>query len=168
MNKFIWDPWVRFTHWSVAVLFIINYFLTEAGSTIHQWVGYSAAVIVLTRLIWGVFVHSPARLTRFLPSVSKAIEHVKDVVREGKDEHVGHNPAGAVMIWLLWLGLLTLGITGLLMEKWDGVPHWLEDFHEVIANLTFFAALIHVSAVFVMKKLTGRSYLQAMKPFQKN
>lgn len=167
MENFVWDKWVRFTHWSVAILFIVNYAITSAGSEIHQWVGYSIGVLVLSRLIWGLVVDSPARLTRFLPSAPKAIAHIREVLSEKKDDHVGHNPAGAVMIWLLWGGLLSLAVTGYMIENvWDA-PYWIVDVHEVIANLTFFAALIHVSAVIFMTKLTGRSYLKAMKPIVK-
>ncbi|MCE0495307.1 cytochrome b/b6 domain-containing protein [Vibrio salinus] len=167
MDSFVWDKWVRFTHWSVALLFIINYAITKAGSEIHQWVGYAVGVLVLSRLIWGLLVHSPARLTNFLPSIPQAIQHIKQVIDERKDEHTGHNPAGAIMIWLLWSGLLALAVSGALMENWYAAPYWLEDFHETVANLTFFAALIHVSAVILMTKITGRSYLKSMKPIIK-
>ncbi len=167
MENFVWDKWVRFTHWSVAFLFIINYAITEAGSEIHQWIGYSIGILVISRLIWGLFVDSPARLSRFLPSVPKALQHIREVLDEKKDDHIGHNPAGAVMIWLLWSGIITLAATGYLIENLANTPDWLYGLHEVVANLTFFAALIHVSAVILMSKITGRSYLKSMKPLAK-
>lgn len=167
MDNFVWDRWVRFTHWSVAALFIINYAITEAGSEIHQWIGYAVGLLVLSRLLWGLFVNSPARLTNFLPSVPSAIQHVKEVLSERKDEHIGHNPAGAIMIWLLWTGLLTLALTGTLMENLASPPDWLYELHEMVANLTCVAALIHVTAVVIMTKITGRSYLKSMKPMVK-
>ena len=36
-------------------IFITNYFIIEAGGSWHQWLGYSAAALVLLRLIWGLF-----------------------------------------------------------------------------------------------------------------
>ncbi|MZI93078.1 cytochrome B [Vibrio sp. CAIM 722] len=164
MNKpFVWDALVRLTHWIVAALFLANYFILPKGSEPHQWAGYIVIVAVIIRLIWGVITHSPARLSRFKPSPRKAIEHLKEVKATHQDHHLGHNPAGAIMIWLMWALLLATGITGWGTE-WSVFhhAHWLKETHETLASITMTAVAIHVAALIVMSKVTHRSYIRSM------
>ncbi len=110
-------------------------------------------------------MESPARLTRFLPSVSAALAHLKEVVSNRQDKHLGHNPAGAVMIWLLWSLLIATAGSGWLTESdlfWG--EEWLEEVHEVLANLTLVAVAVHVSAVIFMSKWNRKNYLKSMLP----
>ncbi|EJU9787043.1 TPA: cytochrome b [Vibrio vulnificus] len=164
-NTFKWDWVVRVTHWTVAVLFFANFFVLEEGSEWHHWAGYLILLSLSLRLAWGLVVESPARLTRFLPSVSAALAHLKEVVSNRQDKHLGHNPAGAVMIWLLWSLLIATAGSGWLTESdlfW-GVE-WLEEVHEVLANLTLVAVALHVSAVIFMSKWNRKNYLKSMLP----
>ncbi|WP_428774939.1 cytochrome b/b6 domain-containing protein [Vibrio sp.] len=159
----MWDKVVRFTHWSVAMLFLANYAITEEGSIVHQWVGYTLIGLVLVRLIWGLIVNSPARLSAIRPSPSMAIEHLIEVFETRKDHHEGHNPAGAVMIWCMWCGLMVTGITGYLAYSEQLLDmEWMESIHEVAANVTFICVCIHVGAVALMTRLTGKAYLKSM------
>lgn len=52
-KPYVWDGVVRLTHWVVAALFLSNYFLTEAGSETHEWVGYFVLAALSVRLTWG-------------------------------------------------------------------------------------------------------------------
>ncbi|MEE3876438.1 cytochrome b/b6 domain-containing protein [Vibrio natriegens] len=164
-KKTQWDRVVKLTHWLVASLFLINYFITEDGSTLHQWVGYIAVGAVVLRLLWGCIAKPPARLTSFLPSVPKAIGHLKGVYQTRVDDHHGHNPAGAIMIWCMWIGLIAIGISGYLMETdrfWG--EDWVKEIHEAAVNLTFACVCVHVGAVVLMTRITGHPYLQNMLP----
>ncbi|CAH0537029.1 cytochrome b/b6 domain-containing protein [Vibrio marisflavi] len=163
-----WDILVKLTHWTVAVLFLSNYFLTEEGSLIHQWVGYGVAAAVVVRLMWGLIARSPSRLSAFKPSIPSAISHVKEVFSTKKDDHVGHNPAGAIMIWLMWTLLLGTAFTGWSIEQnLFGAKDIFESVHEVLANLTMIAVGIHVSAIILMTKLTKKPYLSGMTLWQR-
>ncbi|HAT7739064.1 TPA: cytochrome b [Vibrio vulnificus] len=164
-NTFKWDWVVRATHWTVAVLFFANFFVLEEGSEWHHWAGYLILLSLSLRLAWGLVVESPARLTRFLPSVSAALAHLKEVVSNRQDKHLGHNPAGAVMIWLLWSLLIATAGSGWLTESdlFRG-EEWLEEVHEVLANLTLVAVALHVSAVIFMSKWNRKNYLKSMLP----
>ncbi|HDY7420985.1 TPA: cytochrome b/b6 domain-containing protein [Vibrio vulnificus] len=164
-NTFKWDWVVRATHWTVAVLFFANFFVLEEGSEWHHWAGYLILLSLSLRLAWGLVVESPARLTRFLPSVSAALAHLKEVVSNRQDKYLGHNPAGAVMIWLLWSLLIATAGSGWLTESdlfWG--EEWLEEVHEVLANLTLVAVAVHVSAVIFMSKWNRKNYLKSMLP----
>lgn len=162
-KHFVWDRLVRVTHWSVAALFLANYLVTEEGSDIHEWVGYSVVGLVVIRLLWGIIASPPARLSSFLPSPRSALQHLKQVFETREDQHTGHNPAGSVMIWCMWIGLLMTGLSGYLMETdqfWG--EDWVEEFHELAANLTFAFVCIHVTAIAVMSRVTGNSYIRSM------
>lgn len=158
-----WDILVKLTHWTVAALFFCNYFLTEKGSTLHQWVGYAVVGAIAIRLIWGLIASSPARLTSFKPSIPSALAHIKETLVTKRDDHVGHNPAGAIMIWTMWTLLLSTALTGWATEQnfW-GAKDSIGDFHEILANITMTAVTIHVSAVILMTKLTGNSYFSGI------
>ncbi|MFT6985172.1 MAG: cytochrome b [Psychromonas sp.] len=163
MQQTGWDLVVRFTHWSVAILFFSNYLLTEEGSNVHQWVGYALMGLILIRLLWGGVVHSPARLSHFMPSFSAAIDHLKELRKTKQDNHPGHNPAGALMVWFLWGSLLLIGLSGWAMETdalWG--EDWVKEVHEFAVNMTFIAVIYHVAAVIIMSKITGNRYLQGM------
>ncbi|MBV7297453.1 cytochrome b/b6 domain-containing protein [Enterovibrio paralichthyis] len=158
-----WDIVVRLTHWTIAFLFLANFFVVEEGSDIHEWAGYALLVALGIRLLWGMVVDSPAALRQFLPSVSKALAHLREVFQTHKDDHLGHNPAGAMMVWALWTLLILTSVSGILMETdrfWG--EEWLEEVHEVLANMTLAAVIVHVSAVVIMSRLTGRNYLSGM------
>lgn len=166
--NFQWDWLVRITHWSVAILFFSNYLLNEPGDDIHIWFGYGIIALVCLRLIWGLLTHSPARLSAFKPSPKAAIVHLKEVIITRKDQHQGHNPAGAIMIWCMWIGLLTTGISGWMMQTdrfWG--ESWVEDLHELAANGTFICVCIHISAVIIMSLLTGNRYIKTMSLLKK-
>ncbi|CAM3164686.1 cytochrome b/b6 domain-containing protein [Vibrio mytili] len=160
-----WDPVVKVTHWAVATLFLLNFFVTKAGSNIHQYIGYTLVGTVVIRLVWGCISPPPARLTSFLPSIPKAIKHLKEVIETNTDVHPGHNPAGAIMIWCMWGGLIVAGISGFMMETdryWG--EDWVEIVHNSAVNITFVCICIHIFAVVVMSKITNQSYLRNMLP----
>ena len=159
----LWDIVVRLTHWGVVGLFFTNYWFTEEGSDVHQWVGYSLVSLVIIRLCWGLVTDSPARLSRFLPSLARAISHLKELQQTRQDTHHGHNPAGAIMVWFLWFNLLLIGLSGWAMETdalWG--EDWVKTIHEFAVNCTLLAVFAHVSAVILMSKITKNNYLKGM------
>jgi len=163
MQQTGWDLVVRFTHWSVAALFFANYLFTEEGSNPHQWVGYALMGLIVIRLLWGCVVHSPARLSHFLPSLPAAIAHIQALRKTKQDNHVGHNPAGALMVWFLWGSLLLICLSGWAMETdmfWG--EDWVKEVHEFAVNMTLIAVIYHVAAVIIMSKITGKRYLRGM------
>ncbi|EGR2359296.1 cytochrome b [Vibrio parahaemolyticus] len=163
-----WDPVVKVTHWAAAILFLLNFFVTKAGSDVHQYIGYTLVGIIIIRLVWGCIAPPPARLTSFLPSIPNAIKHIKEVIKTNTDSHSGHNPAGAIMIWGIWSGLIISGVSGFMMETdqyWG--EDWVELVHNGAVNITFICVCIHVCAVIMMSRMAGHSYLRYMLPKRK-
>ncbi len=88
--------------------------------------------------MWGLIARSPSRLSAFKPSIPSAISHVKEVFSTKKDDHVGHNPAGAIMIWLMWTLLLGTAFTGWSIEQnLFGAKDIFESVHEVFGKFDY-------------------------------
>jgi cytochrome b len=62
--------------------------------------------------------------------------------------HLGHNPAGGAMIVALLVMLASTSITGIMMttDAYGGAK-WVEEVHEVCANLTVGLIVFHVLGV---------------------
>lgn len=143
----IWDPIVRLFHWSVALLFLLNYFILEEGSDWHEWAGYYILGALVVRIVWG-FMGSPnARFISFFPSYKKVKHHIT-LMRSGIiPEDNGHNPVGALMIFALLFCLLITGLSGWSLDGWFWGEDWAENIHEIFANTTFTLVVIHIFAV---------------------
>lgn len=165
----IWDPIVRLFHWSLAASFLLNFFITEDGETLHNWVGYFALILIVIRIVWGFIGFgfqgsNNALFKNFLPTKQDVHEHFIGIQYGKLDPNEGHNPAGALMIFTL-MGLISLlGLSGFLMENVDFFwgSDFMEGFHELLANITMFAVVIHVSSVLIFQKWTGTQLIRPM------
>lgn len=89
-----------------------------------------------------------ARFSSFVPTRQKVIGHLKDLVACREARHLGHNPAGAMMIVTLPLMLICTGATGWLLTTdtfWGSEA--MEDVHETFANGTLLLVGLHVAGV---------------------
>ena len=143
----IWDLFVRVFHWSLVAAFFTAWFSTESIGWVHKGAGYLTLALVAARVVWG-FVGSPhARFRSFVPGPRKLAGYLAALSRGREPRHLGHNPAGAVMI----LGLLTavsgIGVTGWLMTLdafWGNET--VEVVHTTLVDITLAAIAVHVLA----------------------
>lgn len=159
----IWDPFVRVFHWAVAILFLLNYWVLEEGDPPHKWAGYIILGLLSLRIIWGFIGPERARFTNFFPTPTRVKHHIHQLRCQQVDPCEGHNPLGGAMVIALMLMLLFTGLTGWLQtfREYRG-EEWLEDLHEFAANFTLMLVIIHISAVFIMTKLTAIPLLKTM------
>ncbi len=132
----VWDPVVRLFHWSLALAFFANYFVTEAGEGWHRWLGYFAVAWICIRTVWGFVGRGAARWSDFWPTPARVKDHLRALLA-GRDVHrLGHSPLGALVMLLMMSAMLALGITGYMLEEIDLFwgEEWLEELHEWIAN----------------------------------
>lgn len=111
----LWDPVVRLTHWSVALIVIGNALLTGGGSTLHVSLGWAGMAILVLRLVWGLIGPPEARFSAFPPNPVAALRHMAQLARGRPQAHPSHNPAGAAMAYALWVMLAVVIGTGLVM-----------------------------------------------------
>lgn len=160
----IWDPLIRIFHWSLAATFLLNYFVTEEGGRNHEWVGYTAVGLLAVRIVWGFIGPRNARFSSFFPTPRRVRHHLAEL----RDGHIsaeeGHNPLGGAMVLLLMALMLSLGVTGYMMEEIDVFfgEEWLEELHETLANITLIAVVVHVSAVVLMQRRFGIDLVRPM------
>jgi cytochrome b len=146
----VWDPIVRLFHWTVALGCIANLTVLREVKSVHRYVGYVILAAVVIRLVWGFVGTRHARYSDFAPSPRHLLGYLKALVRGQEPRYIGHNPAGALMIFALIALVTACGISGWMMglDAYWGVK-WVETLHEVAANAILTMATIHVLAALI-------------------
>ena len=186
----MWDRFVRVAHWLLAAAFLIAYLTEDDLLTIHVWAGYVALAIVLLRIVWG-FVGPPhARFRDFLYAPSDAWRYLLDLLRGRAKRHLGHSPAGAIMVYALLFGVAATTASGLVVYAYDkhagplagivahptgpvGKPvgdasgedaaeEFWEEVHEAFANLTLALVALHVGGVLFASLSHRENLVRAM------
>jgi cytochrome b len=129
----VWDPLVRVFHWSLAGLFLANFF-TEGGETLHVWFGYTILALLAIRFVWGWIGTRHARFSDWVRGPRATRDYLRNRLAGRSRRQLGHNPGAALMILALLGGVLATGITGWLQttDRFFGVM-WMQDMHEVLA-----------------------------------
>jgi len=147
----VWELPIRLFHWALAASIIINYFVLETGSKQHRYLGYFACSLIVLRIIWGIFWGSKySRFKNFWPTRASLSSYVKSLLKNKPPRHLTHNPLAAVMMITLCLLVFALGVSGFLMRTdyfWG--EEWLEEVHEIFANLLMFLSLMHALAAII-------------------
>jgi len=163
----VWDIAVRVFHWSLVVCFAIAYVTAEEIDTVHEFAGYAILGLVAFLFIRAVDGIRYARFSQFIRSPHQVKQYLLDVSRGKERRHLGHNPAGAAMIVALLLILIGIGGSGWMLttDTFWGVE-WVEEFHELLANLGLILIGLHVAGVvlasvrhhenLVLAMITGR------------
>ncbi len=183
----LWDPVVRIAHWGIAAAVLLNGLVTEDGGIAHVWIGWAMLGLLALRLTWGFVGPDEARFTAFPPSLGGALGHLRALVRGERPRYRSHNPAGALVAYVFWAMLALVSATGIAMTgtgpvgslerntaietqdwstldlseggEWD---EWLEEVHELAANLILLLAVLHVAGVAVESRLMGHNLLAPM------
>ena len=109
----VWDFFIRLSHWTVAVAFLVAYLTEDDLLTLHVWAGYTIGIFILLRTVWGFVGPKHARFTDFLYGPFKAWKYLLDLVRFRAQRYLGHSPAGGAMVFALLIGLAATVWTGL-------------------------------------------------------
>ena len=173
----VWDPVVRFFHWSLVSAFLIAYITEEDLLSVHTWAGYLIAGLLVVRIIWGFIGTHYARFSDFVHSPSTIIQFLKNTLALRAKRYLGHNPAGGAMVMLLIFSLLATATTGILLlgaeEQAGPVANWfaqaggywgkaLEELHEFFANFTLLLVFIHIAGVIVESLIHKENLVSAM------
>jgi cytochrome b len=143
--------------------------------TVHVWAGYVVGLLVVARVVWG-FVGSPhARFSDFLYAPATTLRYVRNLVRvRGGERHLGHSPGGGYMVILLLVFLAATVVTGLIVYGGDQqagplagmftqeTGEAVEEWHEIIANVTLALIFIHIAAVILASFSYRENLVQAM------
>ena len=159
----VWDLPVRVFHWSLVLSFAGAWLSAESEywKLWHLGFGYSMALLVAFRLVWGLVGTRYARFTQFVRGPAAVKAYFRSYSRGTPQHHVGHNPAGALAI----LGILVLVVLTVLSgyasyEEIGG--EWLSDLHDAMASLLMGIVVLHVAAVIVTSVLHKENLIRAM------
>jgi len=159
----VWDPVVRLFHWTLVIAFAVAWTTGEELQRLHEVAGYMIAGLVSVRVLWG-FMGSPhARFSDFLYRPSAVAGHLVDTLRFRGKRYIGHNPAGGAMVLALLLMLAVTCMTGIMMTTdafWS--VEWVEDAHEISANLAIVLVGLHLAGVLVASVEHGENLVKAM------
>lgn len=159
----VWDLPTRLFHWSLALSFAGAWLTSESErySALHVMLGYTLLGLIAFRLVWGFVGTRYARFADFAFSPAKLVRYLKSLLA-GKPEHyLGHNPAGAVAIFLLLALGVAAGVSGWLTYNEIG-GEWLEEAHELFANSMLVVVGVHIAGVVVSSWLHRENLARAM------
>lgn len=159
----VWDMPVRLFHWLMVLCFAGAYLTseTERWRLIHVTLGYTMAGLVAFRLIWGLVGTRHARFASFVRGPAAVLRYLRSLPSGQPEHHLGHNPAGALAIMLI-LGL-TAAVTSTGWANFNEMGgEWLEEAHEVLANLMLIIIGVHVAGVWLSSRLHKENLVRAM------
>lgn len=185
----VWDPFVRFSHWSLAITFFVAYLTEEDVLSLHVWSGYAVGTIVLLRILWGFVGPRHARFSDFLFSAREVWTYLLDLLLLRARRHLGHSPAGGAMVLALLLGLLLLVASGLATyaveqnagplasvmgqsatgagddkkdrREAEDDELW-EEVHEFLADLVLLLVLVHIAGVLLASLVLRENLVRSM------
>ena len=164
----VWDPFVRAFHWFLVAGFAANYFeLVREGKLAHQVIGYVVLGLVAARILWGFFGPRHARFVDYVVHPLAALRYLGQTFAHRGERHLGHNPAGGAMVLALLTVTILVGATGWLSTTdWFFGSDFMEETHEILANLMLALAGLHILGVIhaswrhrenlVLSMVTGR------------
>ena len=160
----VWDIPTRVFHWSLALSFAGAYLTAESERyrDIHVALGYLLFGLIAFRLVWGFIGTAYARFGSFRFSPSQVVAYLRSLLSPQPQHYIGHNPAGALAIFLLLaLGLL-ISVSGLGLYWELGDEDLFEELHEIAANLMLAVVFIHIAGVVLSSVLHKENLVRSM------
>jgi cytochrome b len=159
----VWDMPVRIFHWLLVICFAGAWLTSESErlQMIHYAFGYTACLLVIVRLVWGVIGTRYARFSQFLKSPKAVLEHFMAMLRRHPHHDVGHNPAGGLVMVALMLFILLIGLTGYLSVK-EFLGSFSSEAHEILTSLAMTVVVLHILAAIVMSVLERQNLVKSM------
>ncbi|OGS80987.1 MAG: cytochrome B [Gallionellales bacterium GWA2_59_43] len=110
----VWDLFIRLFHWTLVAGFATAYVSGEVhASDIHVLAGYALCVLLIARVYWGFKGSRHARFRSFFFPPGETLAYVRSMFTGHPKHYLGHNPAGALMVFTLLCMMAALLATGL-------------------------------------------------------
>lgn len=115
-----WDLPTRLFHWTLVLLIVSAWvsfeFAEDMGDETLVWHranGLAILVLIVWRLLWGVWGSSTARFAGFVRGPAAVLAYVRGLLAGRAARYLGHNPLGALMVLALLATLAAQGGFGL-------------------------------------------------------
>ena len=175
---YVWDLPTRLFHWllvgAVLVALLTGFVAPDSWMGVHLAAGYLIVALLVFRLIWGVFGPEYSRISSMVRATRRLPEHLRGLLLLRPRHHLGHNPAGSLMIFALFGVLTGLVVTGLLVQGGEekqgplaglvryAVGHGAKGFHEALVWLLLAMVGGHVAGVLLESLLLRSPLVRAM------
>lgn len=159
----VWDLPIRLFHWALVGGFIAAYLSAKYHfGDLHVLAGYAVCVLLVARMIWGVVGGKYARFDSFIFTSNETLAYLRAMLRGNPRHYLGHNPAGALMVFTLLVLLALIFVTGMItlaVIDFDGpllaVATYFNDetsyafrrLHETLVNVGLVLVILHVAGV---------------------
>ncbi len=166
-TKYVWDPLVRVFHWSLVIAFSVAFYThaSEWNRLIHVRAGYIAGFLLLARIVWGLMKTGYASFKKFPLNPVWAVKYGDRLLHGHAKRYIGHNPAGALIIYaMLALGLIAVGSGWLVYnEGWlIDQPEFLQAVHHYSTWGWLILVAVHVLGVIAESILHKDNLILAM------
>lgn len=172
MNAPVWDLPTRLFHWGIVLLIGTSWWSAKYQfEPWHFWSGYALLLLLLFRILWGLFGSSTARFTSLVRGPAEVIRYL----RTGRWPRAGHNPLGSLSVLALLLALTVQVGAGLIqIDSEDFVEGPLSrlvsfevaeaahDVHEFNFNVLLALIGLHLAAILFYRLVLGRRLVGPM------
>lgn len=159
----VWDTATRLFHWGLVAGVAIAWVSGGTGHIVHEIFGCIVAGLIAFRVLWGVAGTRHALFSDFVKPPRAIWNYIIDIARNRASRHLGHNPAGGLMILALLSGLAVIVVSGLLMltNAFFGVS-WIENLHAWTARGLLLVIPLHILGVVLASRLHRENLVAAM------
>ena len=177
-DRKVWDVPVRLFHWSLVILVLVLWLSGEFGGfdiafsapwggdvylsnmDVHSLAGQGVFVLVVFRLLWGLWGSTTARFGHFIHHPVAVAGELMSLLKGRVQDSVGHNPLGGLMVLALLLVLLGQSVSGLFAADdlfFEGpLAHLVSDdaidsatdLHHLFFSFLQVLVVLHIAAVF--------------------
>ena len=173
-NVLVWDIGIRLFHWSLVASFAIAYITQDDYYEAHLYAGYVVLGLLVFRFVWGFAGAKYARFSSFLYGPAAILSYLKDMIKLRPRRHLGHNPAGGLMIFLLLLVLLVITLSGIALDAGENRAGPLGDtrlflykdiaegIHEIASNTALALIIVHLLGVLYSSLINRENLVRAM------
>ena len=175
----VWDLPTRLFHWTLVLGFASAYLTAKFHKgDIHTLIGYGLCALLIARLYMGFFGSRYTRFSSFVFSPGETIAYMRSMFGKHPVKHyLGHNPAGALMVFSLLnvlaaiftSGLLTLAtidfegpLLALEHHFSDDASYAVRELHEFLSNATLALVVLHLAGVVGGSLQHGENLVRAM------
>ncbi|MEE4145277.1 MAG: cytochrome b/b6 domain-containing protein [Halieaceae bacterium] len=167
----LWDIPTRLCHWLIVVCLPLSWWSAETENyELHEWLGYTVIVLVVSRVAWGFVGSRHSRFGDFLVGPRAIMAYL----RGGGAASAGHNPLGGWSVIALLSLLLLQAVSGLFNSDdvfftgplYHGASVTVRDFmggvHELAFDLLLALVALHILAVLYHQYVRKEPLVQAM------
>lgn len=159
----VWDAPTRLFHWLLVASFIGAQMTadSERWRLLHVTCGYTVGVLLVFRLLWGVFGTRHARFAGFVRGPAAVMRYLRSLLSNQPEHYTGHNPMGGWAVLALLASSLLAVASGWLVYV-DAGGEWLAELHEFIGDFMLLLVAVHLAGVIVSSWLHRENLVRAM------